>query len=198
MVTMGFHPTGPGLLAAGEGAADVARVAVLAHGLAIAGIPVSLVGAAGLSRRVSGGGAVGLAPVVVYGMALVAGACATVFSGLVGPDIGLRMMAAEGARRETLGVVFLYTGLVGRAFTGVFVVASSAAVLLWSRQILLRGTLPYWLGVAGAATGALTLVAYLSGHVRLDAHGFGILLAAQAAWLIAAGISLIRAEQAPA
>lgn len=190
VVTMGLHPTGASLLAAGDGAAHLARVAVLAHGLALAGIPVSFAGAAGLSRRVGGG----VAPLVVYATALVAGACATVFSGLVGPDVGLRMMEAEGARHEALSVAFLYTGLVGRAFTGVFVVASSAAVVLWSAAILRRRTLPRGLGVAGAAIGAITLLAYLSGHVPLDVHGFGILLAAQSAWLAAAGVALIRAR----
>jgi hypothetical protein len=64
-------------------------------------------------------------------------------------------------------------------------------VLLWSAEILVRKSFPIWLGVAGAAVSTLTLLAYLSGHVRLDVHGFGLLVLAQSAWLISAGVLLI-------
>ena len=192
MVTMGFHPSGGDLMASRDGAAHLARVALLTHALGIASCPVSLVGAIGLSRHVARGRASSLLPLVVYATALVAALSATVNSGLVGPKIAQRMMEAQGMRLEALSALFLYVGLAGRAFSGVFIVASSAAVLLWCAEVLARRSFPRWLGVAGAAASTLTLLAYLSGHVRLDVHGFGLLLLAQSAWFIAAGILLIR------
>lgn len=197
MVTMAFHPSGAEVLADGDGAAHVARVAVMTHALALASFPVSFVGAVGLSRHLSKGGILAVAPLAVYALALVAATSAAVGSGLVGSEIVERMATAEGARREAMRALFLYTGLMSRAFTGVFVVASSAAVLLWSSAILVRRALPVWLGVAGGGIALVTLVAYLSGHVRLDVHGLGILVFAQSAWLIAAGVALIRGDGAP-
>lgn len=197
MVTMVFHPSGGDLVAAGDGAAHAARAGVMTHALALASFPVSLIGAIGLSRRLSRDGALTLVPLVVYAMALVAAISATVASGLVGSEIAQRVATAEGARREVVGALFLYTGLVNRAFAGVFVVASSAAVLLWSLEILARRTFPFWMGVAGAVISTLTLLAYLSGHVRLDVHGFGMLVFAQSAWFIAAGVGLIRGSTGP-
>lgn len=192
VLTMGFHPPGGDLMASGDGAAHLARVALITHALAIASCPVSLVGAIGLSRHVAKGRASSILPLAVYATALVAALSATVNSGLVGPKIAQRMMEAQGMRLEAMRALFLYAGLVGRAFSGVFIVASSAAVLLWSAEILARKSFPLWLGAAGAAVSTLTLVAYLSGHLRLDVHGFGLLLFAQSAWLIAAGLLLIR------
>lgn len=192
VVTMGFHPSGGDLMASGDGAAHLARVALVTHALAIASCPVSLVGAIGLSRHVARDRASSILPLVVYGTALVAALSATVNSGLVGPKIAQRMMEAQGMRLEAMRALFLYVGLAGRAFSGVYIVASSAAVLLWCAEILARKSFPRWLGAAGAAVSTLTLLAYLSGHVRLDVHGFGLLLFAQSGWLIAAGIVLIR------
>jgi hypothetical protein len=197
IVTMGFHPSGSDLMAPADGAAHLARVALVTHALGIASCPVSLIGAVGLSRHVAKGRASSLLPLVVYATALVAALSATVNSGLVGPKIAQRMMEAQGMRLEALTALFLYAGLAARAFTGVFIVASSAAVLLWCAEILTRKSFPLWLGAAGAAASTLTLVAYLSGHVRLDVHGFGLLLFAQSAWFIAAGVLLIRHPQIP-
>ncbi|HEX8453603.1 MAG TPA: hypothetical protein VF647_15995 [Longimicrobium sp.] len=192
VVTMGFHPSGGELMASGDGAAHLARVALLTHALGIASCPVSLAGAVGLSRRIAKGGAPSLLPLAAYATALVAALSATVNSGLVGPKIAQRMMEAQGMKLEALSALFLYAGLAARAFSGVFIVASSAAVLLWCAEILARKSFPLWLGAAGAAVSTLILAAYLSGHVRLDVHGFGLLLFAQSAWFIAAGAVLIR------
>lgn len=52
-----------------------------------------------------------------------------------------------------------YTGLVNRAFAGVLVVASSAAILLWSAAILTTRALDRWAGVPGAVVGGLVLLA---------------------------------------
>lgn len=192
MITMGFHPSGGDLVASGDSAAHLTRIAVMTHALALTSFPISFLGAIGLSRRLSQDSVLSLAPLVVYSMGLVAAMSATVGSGLVGSKIGLRMATAEGVRHEVLSVLFMYIGLMTYAFTGVFVVAASVAVLLWSVEILARRTLPFWIGVAGAGISLVTLVAYPSGHVRLDVHGLGILVFAQSAWFIAAGVALIQ------
>ena len=47
-------------------------------------------------------------------------------------------------------------------------------------------------GIAGICIGGVALVALLSGHLRLDVHGFGIVVLLQAVWLIWIGVLLGR------
>jgi hypothetical protein len=42
------------------------------------------------------------------------------------------------------------------------------------------------------AVGSLVLLFFLAGHLRLDVHGFGIVVLAQSAWFIWVGILLLR------
>ena len=46
--------------------------------------------------------------------------------------------------------------------------------------------------VVGAVIGAAVLLGCFSGHLRLDVHGFGIVIFAQSGWLIWLGSLLCR------
>jgi hypothetical protein len=54
-------------------------------------------------------------------------------------------------------------------------------------RLLRRGTGAYGLVVATVA-----LLALLSGHLRLDIHGFGAVVLAQGVWLVLVGLELMR------
>lgn len=83
---------------------------------------------------------------------------------------------------------------LARDFDGVLVVASSSAILLWSAAILATRALARWAGVLGVVVGGLVLLAFLSGRVGLDVHGFGLIVLAQGVWLVAVGVLLLRAK----
>lgn len=68
--------------------------------------------------------------------------------------------------------------------------ASSAAIGLWSMEIVRTGQLRRSAGILGCAVAALALLALFSGHLRLDVHGFGAVVLAQATWLIVVGLEL--------
>jgi hypothetical protein len=68
--------------------------------------------------------------------------------------------------------------------------------VLWSAAILRSGALARALGLYGCALGPLTVLAFVSGHVRLDVHGFGLIVLGQAAWFTSAGELLCRARSA--
>lgn len=53
-------------------------------------------------------------------------------------------------------------------------------------------------GVFGCVVAGLALLALLSGHLRLDVHGFGAVVLAQAAWLVLIGLELCGAGAVPA
>ncbi len=73
-----------------------------------------------------------------------------------------------------------------------YVVASSLAIMLWSAEVVRSRRMARATGVAGLAVGAGVLVGFLSGHLSLDVHGFGIVTFAQSGWLIWLGILLCR------
>lgn len=188
MVTMLLHPTGHRM------AADFVHQAPLAvgvHALALAGVPILFFGALGLARRL-GGGDLAIMALVVYAFASVAVSIAATASGFLATDLMRRMATSGGVERVVLHELLDYTGSWNHAFARVFVVASSVAMVLWSIAILRSRALARWAGVLGVIVGVLTLLVSGFGHLRLDVHGFGAVVLAQAAWLISVGALMMR------
>ena len=199
IITMALHPTGHDLLAPGQ-FDRIARLVVAVHTLALASIPVMFSGTLGLSRRLASPDKLSVCAVVAYGFAGIAAMNAAALSGLVAPGLARQMAAATPASANLWSVLFTYNGFLNQAFAMVFVVASSVALTLWSASILRNGVLTRGVGVYGCVLGPLTVVAVLSGHLRLNVHGFGLVVLGQAIWFVIVGVSLIRngTSQAPA
>jgi hypothetical protein len=189
MVTMVLHPTGNQLLADVQ---HMAPLGVAVHALALAALPVSFFGAIGLSRVLGTSGNAALAALVAYGMAQIAVMTAAVASGLLAPALAAQLVSTTGAEHDVAAALFHYTGAINQAFAKVFVIASSAAILLWSTAILAHGRLHRAAGILGVIVGALALLAVVIGHLRLDVHGFGAVVMAQGIWIITVGILLAR------
>ncbi len=124
---------------------------------------------------------------------------AAVLSGLVGPGLLRQLVAAPPAAGESWRIAFHYTGHLNQAFARVFVVASSAAILLWSASIIrsvalapIPSGLTRGVGIYGCVLGPITVVGVLSGHLRLGVHGMGLVVLGQAVWLIVVGALLCR------
>jgi len=190
VLIMAVHPTSQGLLAPGR-FGHQAHLNTLVHGLAVAAIPALFLGLLGLSRRL-GPSDLSTAALVVYGLGCVAVMCAAVASGFVATEVIERMLDAEGASRDTLHALLSYTGIWNQAFAKVHVVATSASLLLWAFAIERSRRFSRAVGIAGLIIGGAVLVAFLAGHLRLNVHGFGIVVALQAIWLIWVGVLLCR------
>jgi hypothetical protein len=117
-------------------------------------------------------------------------------SGLVAPGL-FHHMAAEPGMTDIWRAVMTLSGHLNQAFAQVYVVASSAAIVLWSAAILRAHTFSRPLGIYGCILGPLTVIAVLSGHIRLNVHGFGVIILSQALWLVTAGVLLCRAKHGP-
>jgi hypothetical protein len=189
MVTMVLQPTGSQLLADVQ---HLAPVGVAVHALGLTAIPVSFVGAIGLTRRLAADGESAVAALVAYGMASVAVMIAAVASGLLATGLASQMAVATDTERDLAGALFHYTGHINQVFAKVYVVASSVAILLWSASILANGRLARGAGVLGVVVGALALFAVVIGHLRLDVHGFGAVVLCDGIWMIVIGTLLIR------
>jgi len=190
LVTMAFHPTGH------ETMADFQRMAPInvgAHALALLAIPVAFFGAMALAERLSASPMLARFALVTYGMAQGAVMIAAVASGILSTMLMARLLGATGAEAETARTLLRFTGLLNNAFAMVFVGASSLAIALWSAAMWRTRAFPRWLAVLGVAVGIVLLVITLAGRLRLDVHHFGMVVIAQAVWLIGSGVMLVRA-----
>jgi len=191
LVTMSLHPTGHDLAAPGQFAPAALRAAAV-HALAIAGMPLSFLGALALARRLDAPPRLGTAGLVTFGFALLASMLAAAVSGFVGPRVMREILDAAEPARQGGHMLLDYNYRLNQAFARMYVVASSAAIILWSAAIVRTRALPTGLGVYGLVMAPLVMLAVLSGHARLDVHGFGLIVLAQSLWLIVAGARLLR------
>lgn len=195
MLVMSLHPTGQQILHAPNFAQ--AHLGVMVHSLALAATPIIFLGLLHLSRRL-GPSDLTTAALVSYGFGGVAIMSAAVASGFVATGVFEQILTAEAGSRDVYHALAGYTGLVNQGFAKVNVAASSVAILLWSTAVLTSRRFSRAAGVAGLVVGAGILVAFLSGHLILDVHGFGIVTYAQSGWMIWVGILLLlRGRSAP-
>lgn len=189
VVTMALHPTGHDLFA------GRIMLTIVVHTLAIASIPVIVFGFLGFSQRVgfeNQGVSFGF---VTYSFGSVAVMCAGVINGLVAPSLVRRYLDSDEATQQSIHLLVTYGGLLNNAFAKVFVVSSSVAILFWSIAIIKKGTPARIASIIGIIVGLFGILGILSGHLRMNVHGFGLLMFAQAGWTILIGVLMIRSEK---
>jgi hypothetical protein len=189
LVTMAFHPTGQAILRDPTGA--LARLSAAVHALALAAVPLLLLGAVALTRRLRG--ALAELALCFHAVGAVAGLLAALASGFLSTALLARAGGEAGAAREATLLLVRYSGLLNQAGARVLVGMGSAAILLWSVAALRTGRLgrvTAWIGVAG---GGVALAVLLAGRLPLDVHGYGAVVLGQTVWLVMAGRELRRA-----
>ena len=197
IITMILHPVSGG--SGGDGAhvmtpaqfETLANLMTGVHVLAIVGVPFLFLGALALSRRVEMDGRLSLLALAIYSVGLVAVMIAPAISGLVGTQI-LRKTVEHGADSGQWRLLMEYNYLINQAFAKIYVLASSAAIALWSFLMVRGRALPIGLGLYGLVLAPVIVLAMMSGALSLDAHGFGLIVFGQAVWLVVAGVSLAR------
>ena len=195
IVTMSLHPTGHDL-AASDGAASIETLAIAVHALVIASLPITFLGAMALTRRIDSPARLATSALVIHGFGAVSVMIAAAVSGFLGPH--LVHQAAADPTNETARLFLDYNARVNQVFARMFVAASSIAIFLWSASIVRTRVLAAGLGVYGIVIATVTIAALASGHLRLDVHGMGAVVLAQAVWLVIAGVSLFRRGSAGA
>jgi hypothetical protein len=197
LVTMAFHPTGQDVVSnATSGGHNVLAVGV--HVLAMAGVPVLVAGLLALTALLARTReSLAYAGFVLYVMASVAVLIAAVASGLISPSLAAGLADADDATRAIIHSQMHYTGDVNQAFAKVYVVASAAAILLWSVAMLRTPVFSRLLAWWGILVGVLLALGMASGHLTLGIHGFGLVMLAQATWLVATGVQLMRTPVDP-
>ncbi len=195
VVTMSFHPTARDLLQPGGEAVLAAWRNAAVHWLALASLPLLILGFLGLSRRLRLRRALVSSALITYILACAAVMCAAVFSGLVAASVVRQILSADPSDRSIGQALLVYTGQLNQGFARVHVAASSVAVVLWSISILRTRAFARAVGVLGCVIGGATLLVLVSGHLRLNVHGFGLVVAAQSAWAVLIGVLLCRVRE---
>jgi hypothetical protein len=186
LATMALHPLPQDLFGPG-GPMHAARLGTFVHGLGIASAPLSFLGGLALFRRTDAPDRLSLAALVGYGFAMIAILIAAAVNGFVVTGLAIN---GEPIPRS----VYQFAGLLNQAFAKIYVVASSTALLLWSLSILRGHRLPRGLALYGLVIAPLLIALVVSGSLRLDVHGFGLVVVVQAFWFTAAAILLLRAK----
>lgn len=187
-----LHPTGHDLLNQPD---EIARrnevIAVAAHSLAIFSLPLLFFGFLGLSRSLGFNNPLNLAGLIAYGVGAVAVMNAAVINGLVGPALTRKIIEADESTQIFLRLVLMNNLLLNQAFTKIFVIAASIALISWSVCLLKKGSLAQITAIAGFVVGITGLLGILTGHLRLDVHGFGLFMFAQSIWTMLAAVFMI-------
>jgi len=197
VVTMSIHPTSFELHASAEAITHVNHVNIATHVLALASIPVTLLGVFGISSRIGWNNIHGLSAFIVYCFASVAVMLAAVADGLIGSSLAQELINVDDSKRQMLMMALHYNFQLNQALAKVYVAGSSCAFILWSIALIHLGKNTRNLGIGGGIVGLCTLIALLSGHVQMSTHGFGLIILAQASWVILVAISLLRETATP-
>jgi hypothetical protein len=196
LITMSMHPSGADLLRSYD---ETVLRNTLAHGLAIAGIPATLLGLWVFTQRLRLAGAPVLASagMSVYLVAAAAVLIAAVASGLTAPMVARRILESAGTEQETWRAFFAFNGMINQGFAAVYVVALGVAMLLWSAALWVTRMMPRALAALGLLVGIALVVLMLGGRPHLSVHTFGLIIVAVSLWMLGVGVGLISRRAPP-
>ena len=194
IITMSLHPTGH---IAAMDMESMIRKLIMVHALGLACLPVLFLGAWGLCRQLAAQARLAAIGLVLYAFALLAVMSAAVADGLITPSILHQIVASASApsAMDTWRLIQHYNFYANQAYAQVFVAASSIAIIVWSAALLRTTSRFRGLGIYGCVVGPLVLLALFSGHLTLDAHGFGVIVLLHSIWFVTAAIFLLRSSE---
>jgi hypothetical protein len=147
-------------------------------------------GAFGLTQRLAAPDRLAFSGLVVYLFAAIALLIATAVSGFIIPSIMRHMIRDTPAAAPQWHIVIDSIFQINQAFSRIYTVATSAAIIFWSASALRNGGLSRGIAIYGCIASSVLIVAICIGHLKLNVHGMAVVVLAQAIWLIAAGIQL--------
>jgi hypothetical protein len=163
----------------------------LAHGLAVLGTWLVLVGLVGLSRMLGLERITVLAALLAFALPAAGVVVAAALDGFVLPQLAQQWTGADQVVRDELRVLIRFCVLVASAITRIYLLFGAVAIVLWSWVIYrdrLSRTLP-WLGALLGLAGIATLI---GGPPYINVHELLALVFGQAVWLVLAGLMMIR------
>lgn len=183
LATMALHPTGRDVVQnASVGASNVLVTAV--HALALVGQGLLLSGLLALVQRLRSRADLAIGAYVFYALAAFAIIVAAAASGFLSPAT-VGDIADAGAADRALALHSLhYTGLINQAFAKISVLFTGIALLGWSIAILRGREMLHGIGVYGIIIAVVMLAGIMTGVLRLNIHGYGMVVLGQGLWMV--------------
>jgi hypothetical protein len=184
VLTMIAHPVGADVAPTNENASHAIQLGIMVHALAITSVMIQSFGLLGLCRKLGLERPIVSAALVIYGFSAVAVMCAAVLDGFGATTLAKDILSADEPTRKLLSLLSHYNYYVNQGFAKVFLVGSSAAVIIWSGLLLKLGGLGKIISVLGCAISSICLILFVAGHLQTDRHGFGLFFFVQSVWMI--------------
>jgi hypothetical protein len=195
LVGMAVHPSGNGR------AMDMVRDLVAngafnayVHGFLITVYLSLVLGFFGLTQWLGGGRVAAQAGFVAYCASVIAATAAAISSGFVNRTLAFNYLDAKPDEVNAVVAAFRVAGAFNHAWGRMWVIALSAAIVLWSIELLgLRG-FARPLGWLGLSIGIVAIIGLPLGLVPLTVVALVGVIAAQTAWSIGVGVLMLRSR----
>jgi hypothetical protein len=194
IVTMAIHPVAAGSMTV-EQADRLAIISGVAHSLALVSVLLLFLGAFGLARHLASEDRLSFAALVIFGFGCVAIMIAASVSGFIVPNIIKSMLRDDRSYTHQWNIAIQSIFQINQAFSKIYSVGTSLAIILWSVAALCNRGLSLVLAIYGIAISALITIGIVVGHLRLDVHGMAIVAFSQALWFLLAAARLYRVDQ---
>ncbi len=163
------------------------------HGILIAAVIGLVFGFTVFALRRGLGSTAALAGLVAYALGSVPVIGAAMIDGFVVPALAARY--ANGSESAVTGAMQLITlcAIAIQVCTKVWLVATSAAVVIWSMDLVRAAGVKRAIGILGFVAGVLVVVVTaITGNV--SAHTLGIVVLLQTLWNVAIGVLMMRGD----
>ena len=189
ILTMAIHPSPAGPLTVQQ-AAQLSVHSGVAHAIAIASVVVLFLGACGFARSIAAADRLSFAGIVIFGFACAAVMIAATVSGFIVTSILQRMVHDDPATLHQWQMVIFGVFQMNQAFSRIYSVAASIAIILWCASSLRNGGLGRGVAIYGGIISVLIVVGICAGHLQLDVHGMTVVWLGQAIWFMLVGSQL--------
>ena len=196
LATMILHPTDMSKLTTPQSVNNAMLLLIGVHSLALSSIPLLTFGFVGLCQRIGWANRTSVLGFIYFAFAAIAVMIAAIADGLINAALIPSFLEAQESTREIQRAILNYNSQINQASAKVYVVGASISIFLCSLAILRTKTFDVKIGGFGIIAGLLPVCGLISGHLRVDAHGFGLVIALQVIWMIAIGLSMIRTNAA--
>jgi hypothetical protein len=199
ILTLSLHPSGK--ISPAEVDQMVHKL-IAVHSIALAGLPLMIIGALGLVRVLSSRNRLSVAAFVIYSFAIAASLSGIVIDGLVMPHLIPHLAdaakasaaaasaggqpAAGASAGEVWHALLKFNGYLDMAFVQFSLVATAVAIIAWSVAMLLGKILPSGTAVYGLILGVTALAALFSGALGAE-HALMIIVFGQSTWFLIVG-----------
>lgn len=190
IATMVLHPSGGSL----ERIASITGIIASTHSLAIFSLPFILFGFYGLSHRLSDKYQLSTLALMIMGFGLIAAMFAALFNGLALPYFLGEYSESLEQSADILRPIANFSFSINKPLDYIFIIACCLSVFIYSGIIAVEHKLPKWIGYFGVGLLILCILGLLTGFVFTSLTGFRIFTFTLAAWILAAGVVLIKSK----